>query len=283
MKRVFSVLAMFIFALSFFAGCDLFNSNSIEKLEIITTSAKTEFLVGEDFSAAGLVVKAVYSNGDKEDITEKAEINASFYNKNVATSYNIKVTYKNKSKYYSVSVVTQLTQKTVTGISVNTAAAKTIFELNEVFSSAGLVVSLTYSDSTTQVLPSGYEVDSSNYIPTLEGAYEIFVTYGSHSTSYDVTVQQAENGEGLPVIVTDYRVVTTTVQRFFMLGTPFNSYGLIFQVEYSNGQIVDYTPTVVNSHSYNPNLIGTYTITVNYEGLTDTYTVTVSDRLVQPE
>ena len=182
-----------------------------------------------------------------------------------------------------MSVVTQLTQKTVTGISVNTAAAKTIFELNEVFSSAGLVVSLTYSDSTTQVLPSGYEVDSSNYIPTLEGAYEIFVTYGSHSTSYDVTVQQAENGEGLPVIVTDYRVVTTTVQRFFMLGTPFNSYGLIFQVEYSNGQIVDYTPTVVNSHSYNPNLIGTYTITVNYEGLTDTYTVTVSDRLVQPE
>lgn len=52
------------------------------------------FLVGQDYSTDGLVVYAVYEDGTKVDVTNKANINSSKYNKNTVGVYEIVIDYQ---------------------------------------------------------------------------------------------------------------------------------------------------------------------------------------------
>ena len=44
--------------------------SAIEKLEVTQAPAKTEYVVGETFDPAGMVVTAVYANGTRRDVTK---------------------------------------------------------------------------------------------------------------------------------------------------------------------------------------------------------------------
>ena len=61
----------------------------------IEVSPRNEyFLVGSDYSSANVVVLAVYSDGSKVDVTNKANINSSKYNKNEVGVYEIIIDYQ---------------------------------------------------------------------------------------------------------------------------------------------------------------------------------------------
>ena len=150
---------------------------------ITASGAKNSFAYNEEFVSTGLVVKAVYEDGSEEEVTDYA-INSTSYNKAVAGSYTIAVSYNGKSANYTVVVAQPLLS------SITVSGAKNSFENNEEFVSTGLVVKAVYEDGS-EVEITDYVIDNSAYNKAVAGTYTIVVSYNGKSANYDVTVAQA--------------------------------------------------------------------------------------------
>ena len=72
---------------------------TLQSISVNTDGAQTVYIVGDEFTAKGLVVKATFSKlltQDVEEVTLESsdyKVDSSAYNKNVAGSYPIKVSY----------------------------------------------------------------------------------------------------------------------------------------------------------------------------------------------
>ena len=71
--------------------------------DILIEGYKNSFKINQEFSTDGLKVFALYSTGDKEEVTDYT-VDSSKYNKQVSGDYEIVITYSGKSKTYNVNV-----------------------------------------------------------------------------------------------------------------------------------------------------------------------------------
>lgn len=78
---------------------------------------------------------------------------------------------------------------TVSSISLDTTNVIKTFDTGDTFDYSGLVVTATYSDSTSQVINSGYTVSSPDM--STAGTKEITVSYGGKSATYNIIVNVA--------------------------------------------------------------------------------------------
>ena len=76
----------------------------------VTHSDSPEFLVGEDYSDPNLKVTVYLDDDSSEDVTSKATIDTSKYNKNQAGKYDIVVKFDEFSYDYKVEVVEEITK-----------------------------------------------------------------------------------------------------------------------------------------------------------------------------
>ena len=180
-------------------------------------------------------------------------------------------------------------------IAVDTANAKTEFDVGEEFTSDGIVVTATrrnVNDDTTDTVDVTADavVDSDSYRPYV-GEYEINISYTlgniTKSATYTVSVK--------------YTVVTTlvrleleesSVKTSFFVGEEFSAEGLIGVVRLrdtagssitARTEEVTLEDLVVDSSEYKKDTVGVYTITVSYTAyektVEDTYTVTVEQQV----
>lgn len=77
----------------------------------------------------------------------------------------------------------------LTNITLNTSAVKKSFTINDVFTYAGLVVTANYSDTSSEVVESGYTVSTPDLTQT--GNKTVTVTYSGKTATYDITVADA--------------------------------------------------------------------------------------------
>lgn len=77
----------------------------LKNIEIDTTHAKKQYLLSEDFTAAGLKVNAVYKDGSKEELTTGYTVDSSMFDSNDVDSYSINVSYEGFLKNYVVEVL----------------------------------------------------------------------------------------------------------------------------------------------------------------------------------
>lgn len=162
---------------------------TLEELTLVTAGAKTAFLKNEDFSAAGLVVKAKYSDGVQIALKgDDFEIDSSAYNKEAAGKYTIVVKVGEKTASYDVFV------NQIETIEIDELTVDNLLLSTETFSSTGLVVIGTMTDGTKVSLTEGLTFENA---PTLAegattltpGAYNVVVGYeGGLTDTYVVTV-----------------------------------------------------------------------------------------------
>ena len=132
-----------------------------------------------------------------------------------------------------------------------------------------LTVTATYSDTTTQTVPSGSYTLSGTLSQV--GANTITVSYESVTTTVSVTCAAAEL-VSISAVYTQSGTVYTTDTLDSLKSD------LVVTAHYS-----DTTTSTVASADYTLSgtlTVGTSTITVTYEGKTDTFSVTVSDSSV---
>lgn len=155
---------------------------TVTSIEVTTQPTKTEYLAGEDFDPAGMVVKATYSDGSTNENVTSYTVSAG-----ALTAGTVKVTVAYGGKTADVPVT--VTQPKVTAIAVTTAPGKTSYTAGEVFDPTGMVVTATYENGKTA------PVTSYTYAPNrklTENDTAMIITYtGSDAAEGMASVQQA--------------------------------------------------------------------------------------------
>ena len=224
-------------------------------IEISTPPTKTSYVEGEVFDKTGMVVKAVYSDGTKEEIADYT----------VDTNALAKGTtsmYVTKNGFFA-TVPISVTAKELVSIKVTTSPTKTSYVEGEIFNPNGMVVTGTYNNGSTGVLaPSEYTITPNMALKTSDKT--ITVTAGDKSATTPITVTAKS--------LTSIAVTTQPNKTSYIAGQSFDKTGMVVTGYYSDGStavITDYTvsPTTLSSD--------TKTVTVTKNGKTASVAVNV--------
>ena len=157
---------------------------------------------------------------------------------------------------------------------ISASSTNTTFACEQAFSAEGLVVEATRVDGTKFIVDNEYvTVDSSAYKADVPGNYQIVVKVpkesgGYYETSYQVTVLDK------PVSIAVKSAPTKTEYKY---GEQLVLSGAVITVTMKSGETQDVNVTSDMISGYNKNQLGEQTVTVTYQKLTATFTVTVVD------
>ncbi len=141
----------------------------ISSIEITTPATKTEYMEGENFDKAGMVVTATYNDGTKATIT----------NYRILRGDNLEVGQRDVLINYTagdreLEALQPITVKKISSIEITTPATKTEYMEGENFDKAGMVVTATYNDGTKATI-TNYKILSGDNLEV--GQREVLINY----------------------------------------------------------------------------------------------------------
>lgn len=237
----------------------------VEKLEITHMPTKVKYLIGEAFDSTGLVVTAYYNN-NTSGLVPIGSIDSSFPNILTKRGNNtITFEFDEQSASFDVLAID------IDGIEIETLPRKLKYYSGDSFDSTGLSILVKYTDGTSEIKTTGYEV--SGFDSSSAGEKTVTVTYkaptvlaSTRTTSFTVTV----------VDVSEIEVNTLPEKTEFLSGESFDSTGLSILVKYTDGTSETKT-TGFEVSGFDSSSVGEKTITVTYKTHTATFKVTVYD------
>lgn len=230
-------------------------ARTVVGLALKAVPAKTTYVSGEEFDPAGMMIVATYNNGDVEAI-EDYEISGF---DDVPGIKTIVASYGGKYVAFSVSVISRI----ITDFRIVSYPAKLDYLQNEPFDTTGLQVEATYNDGSVEKV-TDYEVVGFSSNP---GTHTISVAYKGWVETFTIHVSARE--------LTDLIVVPPKKLTYY-LNEEFDRSGMSVTACYNNGQKVSVNDYAVSG--FDSNTPGTKTITIEYGGLTSSFSVLVSER-----
>ncbi|MBR6620679.1 MAG: bacterial Ig-like domain-containing protein [Clostridia bacterium] len=231
------------------------------KIEVKTLPTKTEYFVGDTLDTAGLTLKATYNNGTTETIT--TGYTCSPTKLNTAGKQTITVSYGSKTCTFDVTVKAVELVK----IEVKTLPTKTEYFVGDTLDTAGLTLTATYNNGTTETITTGFTCSPTKLATA--GKQTITVSYGGKTCTFDVTVKAVE--------LVKIEVKTLPTKTEYFVGDTLDTTGLTLTATYNNGT----TETITSDFTCSPtklNTAGKQTITVTYGGKTCTFDVEVEQK-----
>jgi len=242
-------------------------SDYLTSVKTESDPTKTEYNAGDNFDAAGMVVKAVYASGAEKTVTGYTVEGGTPLTAG-QTTVTVKFTDGGIEKTCTVYITVK---NPLTSIEVTTPPTKTEYKYGEDFVKAGMVVTATYASGATKTV-------------------NVTVTDGKNLTvdKTNVTLSYTENGATKTctqdITVTDFltgiSVTTAPTKTTYQHGDDFDSTGMVVKAAYAGGGSKTITPTVING----TNLAArTESVTLSYTegGVTKTcaQAITVNDIL----
>lgn len=241
---------------------------NVNKIQIGSLPSKTAYIMGEELDLTGLVVEAVYNNGEVETVTGYT---VSGFDSTVEGKCTVKITYLALSgSYYNTTFEVNVVDPTpkLTGIEITTLPAKLTYELREALDLAGMVVMASYTDGSKKAV-TDYTV--SGYNALRKGSQTITVTLGEFTDAFEVKVGVEATGISL---------VSSPSKTRYYVGDILLTEGLEILVSFSDGTTKNLTSGFTAS-GFDSSTKGTKTVTVTYEGFTTSFTVTVYEPAVE--
>ena len=216
----------------------------VEKLEITHMPTKVKYLIGEAFDSTGLVVTAYYNN-NTSGLVPIGSIDSSFPNILTKRGNNtITFEFDEQSASFDVLAID------IDGIEIETLPRKLKYYSGDSFDSTGLSILVKYTDGTSEIKTSGFEL--SGFDSSSVGEKTITVTYKTHITTFKVTVY------GLSGI----RITSFPSKIYYKIGETFDPSGLTVASVRQDGteeEITDY-----DISGFDSSTAGSKTITVSY-------------------
>ena len=232
---------------------------AMTEMVIVTLPDKTEYFVGEEeFDPTGIEVIVKYNNGDEEEVPLD-ELYFEGFDSSEAGEVEIVVYYEDFEEYFNVTIKAL----EITGMIIKTPPTKTTYFTGEAANYAGLVLTVTYSNGTTADITEGYTV--TGFDSATAGTKTLTVEYEGKTATFDVTIKAIE--------LTSIEIATPATKTEYFVGDNADYAGLTIKANYNNGTsaiVEGYTVTGFDSAT-----AGAKTITVEYEGKTTTFNVTV--------
>jgi len=247
------------------------NGKVIDNLEIATPAEKTVYLTGEELDITGISILVNYEDGSSETITDVNEFLAQADLTTANDEAVVTVLYEGFSVTYTIKVLE------IDYVDIETAPKKFEYKVGEEFDTTGLSIYVEYTNAEFIVLEEGFELVYDEF--TEAGEYEIEIYYKDVLCDRTIIVTVTE--EEAPVVLTGIEVVAPTKVEY-TVGDTLDTTGMTVNAIYSDGStaIVTAQATVDTATLATA---GTVTVTVTYEGMTDTFTVTVAEKVVEPE
>ena len=216
----------------------------VEKLEITHMPTKVKYLIGEAFDSTGLVVTAYYNN-NTSGLVPIGSIDSSFPNILTKRGNNtITFEFDEQSASFDVLAID------IDGIEIETLPRKLKYYSGDSFDSTGLSILVKYTDGTSEIKTSGFEL--SGFDSSSVGEKTITVTYKTHITTFKVTVY------GLSGI----RITSFPSKIYYKIGETFDPSGLTVASVRQDGteeEIAGY-----DISGFDSSTAGSKTITVSY-------------------
>ncbi len=173
-------------------------TGELQSIEITTQPTKTEYVAGETFNPAGMVVTATYE-GDKTKELAAEDYTYAPADELATSDRYITVSYTENEVTRTARVRISVTND-VTAATITQAPDKTEYVAGEIFDPTGMVLSVAYQDKSTDTLtvesPSDVDFDDS---PLVSGQTSVEITIGQATVTQAITVRtgvfiEAEDG-----------------------------------------------------------------------------------------
>ena len=216
----------------------------VEKLEITHMPTKVKYLIGEAFDSTGLVVTAYYNN-NTSGLVPIGSIDSSFPNILTKRGNNtITFEFDEQSASFDVLAID------IDGIEIETLPRKLKYYSGDSFDSTGLSILVKYTDGTSEIKTTGYEI--SGFDSGSVGEKTITVTYKTHTATFKVTVYD----------LSGIRITSFPSKIYYKIGETFDPSGLTVASVRQDGteeEITDY-----DISGFDSSTAGSKTITVSY-------------------
>ena len=233
------------------------------KIEFLNAPTK-KFYVGDAssaFNAAGLDVHVTYNNGTTKDF-DATELNISYSGFDTTTAKTITMTgtYEGVSGTFDVVI----NPVELVSVAVKTMPNKTKYYVGDSFDQTGLTLTATYNNGKTEVISSG--ITCTGFSSAAAGSKTVTASYGGKSTTFNIDIEAVK--------LVSIAVKTNPTKMSYYQGDALDSTGLTLTATYNNGKTETVT-TGFSCSALDSATAGQKTITVTYQGLTTTFTVTV--------
>ena len=160
-------------------------TKALSSIAVTTAPTKTTYTEGESFDNTGMVVTATYDDASTETPNDYTWSPSGALTPSDTT---ITISWGGKSTTQAITV----NAKVVSSIAVQSGPTKNSYHAGDEFDSTGLTIRVTYSDSTTSDITSGFTISPDSYIFTsadeTAGSKTFTVTYSGKTTNFSVTV-----------------------------------------------------------------------------------------------
>ncbi|MCL2522010.1 MAG: hypothetical protein FWE36_04025 [Erysipelotrichales bacterium] len=197
----------------------------------VTGSFRTDYIEGQRFDPTGMIVTALYENGESE-VVQAFTIDKQYLSledEYIIVSY----TENNITKTYEISV--NVVAKSLESISVTTAPNRLIFVEGESFDSTGMVVTAFYDNNSSRIIT---DFTYDNQALTLADTY-ILISYEENATTktYQLAITVIEKA-------LERIEITGTFRTDYIEGQSFDDTGMIVTVFFNDGTsrvVTDFT------------------------------------------
>lgn len=230
------------------------------KIEITQLPESLTFLEGKDvFSVTGGKITLYYDDGTSQMMDMIPSMVTGFDNTLVGAQ-TLTVTYNGKTDTYNIEIIA----KALESIAITTLPNKTHYLVDkDSFSAEGGKVTLYYNNDTSDVIDLNISMVSGFSNQTV-GVKTLTVTYKGKTDTFNITVDEKT--------LTSISVTVKPNKLSYLEGDNFSKTGLVVTAYYDNDTSAAVSNYSISGYSATP---GTKTITVTYNGKSDTFTVTV--------
>ena len=239
MKRIVALFLVLIAAFGL-AACTP-EEVTVDRLTV-TPPTKVEYIVGDAFDPAGMVVTAINSDGTDMVLTATDYVLSGF-SSTAAGLKTVVVTYEGITVSFGVAIFDPEAPEVALGLTVLSVPTQQIYNRQEAFNPAGLSVEVTFSTGRKEVLdPEDYTL--SGFAQGVVGKYDVIVTYEELTASFFAQVS-ATTVQG--ITETSIKVGNTAVLSgaLSFVGIPFKN-GMMAAFEVFNeaggvnGRLIEY-------------------------------------------
>ncbi len=231
--------------------CGETQTRQYDHLEIVSYPNKIEYKEGAAFSADGLSLNIVYTDGTK---VPAPSFKVSGYDTSKLGTQSVTVGYSTLTTTFNIII----TEKTLTGISIASKPQKLSYIEGNSFVSTGLAVNANY-DSGVSAPVTEYSI--SGFDPDKIGTQTITVTYNGFTASFNVTVKAKT--------LSAFTFSSYPQKLEYFCGEAFDSTGMTLKLSYDNGT-VEYVQSGYKISGYNSQQPGVQKIKVSYGSITQT-------------
>ena len=255
-------------------------TKTLDSIAVTTAPTKTTYTAGENFNPAGMVVTATYSDTSTAAVTSYTVTDGNSLTAG-KTSVTISYTEGSVTKTCTQDITVNAAPKTLDSIAVTTAPTKTTYTAGENFNPAGMVVTATYSDTSTAAVTS-YTVTDGNSLTA--GKSTVTISYTEDGVTKTCTQAITVNAvtPPAPATLTGIAVKTAPTKVTYNEGDSFDATGMVIEATYS-----DSSKKNVTGYTYAPTAALTTSdteVTISYTegGVTKTCTQAITVNAVTP-